>query len=32
VDAELAALGRQVMRDHHEHGNGDYLLGEETDG
>jgi hypothetical protein len=32
VAADLAQLGREVMRDHSEHGKGDYLLGEEADG
>jgi hypothetical protein len=32
VDPALAQLGREVMRDHCEHGKGDYLLGEESDG
>jgi hypothetical protein len=32
VDKELAALGRQVMRDHYQHSKEDWLLGEESDG
>jgi hypothetical protein len=32
VSTEVAQLGREVMRDHCEHGKGDYLLGEEADG
>ena len=32
VAPELAQLGREVMRDHYEHGKEDFLLGEESDG
>lgn len=32
VPCELAQLGREVMRDHFQHGKEDYLLGEESDG
>jgi hypothetical protein len=32
VSPELAQLGREVMRDHYQHGKEDYLLGEESDG
>ncbi len=32
VSQELAQLGREVMRDHYQHGKEDYLLGEEADG
>lgn len=32
VAADLAQLGREVMRDHFEHGKGDHLLGEKADG
>lgn len=32
VAPDVAQLGREVMRDHCEHGKGDHLLGEEADG
>lgn len=32
VSAELAQLGREVMRDHFQHGKEDHQLGEESDG
>ena len=32
VASDLAQLGREVMRDHSEHGKGDHLMGEKSDG
>jgi hypothetical protein len=32
VNEDLAQFGRQIMRDHFQHGKGDWLLGEESDG
>lgn len=32
VAPELAQLGREVMRDHFQHGSGEHILGEESDG
>lgn len=32
VSQELATLGREVMRDHYQHGKEDHLLGAEEDG